>query len=37
LRRTLDRRPDLIEARGGVSDDDRRLLREFDLDRAADG
>jgi tRNA (guanine37-N1)-methyltransferase len=32
LRRTLDRRPDLIEARGGVSGDDRRLLAEFGLD-----
>ena len=32
LRRTLDRRPDLIDRRGGLTDDDRRLLREFDLD-----
>jgi tRNA (guanine37-N1)-methyltransferase len=32
LRRTLDRRPDLIEARGGLSGDDRRLLAEFGLD-----
>jgi tRNA (guanine37-N1)-methyltransferase len=31
LRRTLDRRPDLITARGGLSDDDRRVLAEFDL------
>ena len=31
LRRTIDRRPDLIEARGGLSDDDRRLLEEFAL------
>ena len=31
LRRTLDRRPDLIAARGGLSDDDRRLLEEFGL------
>lgn len=31
LKRTLDRRPDLIEARGGLSDDDTRLLDEFDL------
>jgi tRNA (guanine37-N1)-methyltransferase len=36
LRRTLDRRPDLIEARGGMSEDDRRLLREFDLDAPAE-
>ena len=32
LRRTLDARPDLIEARGGLSDADRAALREFDLD-----
>ena len=32
LRRTLDRRPDLIEARGGLSGEDRRLLAEFGLD-----
>jgi tRNA (guanine37-N1)-methyltransferase len=31
LRRTIDRRPDLIEARGGLSDADRRLLEEFGL------
>lgn len=31
LRRTLDRRPDLIEARGGLDDADRRLLEEFGL------
>ena len=31
LRRTLDRRPDLIAARGGLSDSDRRLLAEFGL------
>ncbi len=30
LRRTLQRRPDLIEARGGLSDADRALLAEFD-------
>jgi tRNA (guanine37-N1)-methyltransferase len=29
LRRTLDRRPDLIDARGGLSDDERHLLDEF--------
>lgn len=32
LRRTLDRRPDLIAARGGIDDADRRLLAEFGLD-----
>jgi tRNA (guanine37-N1)-methyltransferase len=32
LARTRLRRPDLIEARGGVTDDEFRLLREFDLD-----
>jgi len=32
LRRTLDRRPDLIAARGGLSADERRLLAEFGLD-----
>jgi tRNA (guanine37-N1)-methyltransferase len=32
LRRTLDRRPDLIESRGGIGDADRRLLAEFGLD-----
>ncbi len=31
LRRTLDRRPDLIAARGGLSEHDRRLLDEFGL------
>jgi tRNA (guanine37-N1)-methyltransferase len=31
LARTRAARPDLIEARGGLSDDDRRLLAEFDL------
>ena len=29
LHRTVRYRPDLIEARGGLSDDDRRLLEEF--------
>ena len=29
LHHTLERRPDLISARGGLSDDDRRLLDEF--------
>ena len=31
LARTLARRPDLIEARGGLSDDDRAVLSEFGL------
>jgi tRNA (guanine37-N1)-methyltransferase len=30
LRRTIQRRPDLIEARGGLSDEDLRLMAEFD-------
>lgn len=29
LRRTMEHRPDLIEARGGLSDEDRSLLAEF--------
>jgi tRNA (guanine37-N1)-methyltransferase len=29
LRRTLERRPDLIEARGGLSTEERRLLDEL--------
>ncbi len=32
LRRTIDRRPDLIGNRGGIGPDDRKLLAEFDLD-----
>jgi tRNA (guanine37-N1)-methyltransferase len=32
LRRTLDRRPDLVEARGGLGAAERDLLVEFDLD-----
>jgi tRNA (guanine37-N1)-methyltransferase len=32
LRRTIDRRPDLVEARGGLSAAERDLLVEFDLD-----
>lgn len=32
LARTLERRPDLIDARGGLSDSDRAVLAEFDLD-----
>lgn len=31
LRRTIDRRPDLVERRGGVSEGDLRLLEEFGL------
>ena len=31
LRRTIERRPDLIDARGGLSSDDQKLLDEFDL------
>jgi len=31
LARTLARRPDLIEARGGLTDDDRAVLSEFGL------
>jgi tRNA (guanine37-N1)-methyltransferase len=32
LARTIRDRPDLIEARGGLSEHDQKLLREFDLD-----
>ena len=32
LARTVDRRPDLVAARGGLSDEDRALLREFGLE-----
>jgi tRNA (guanine37-N1)-methyltransferase len=32
LRRTIARRPDLIEARGGLSDEERRLLEELGTD-----
>lgn len=32
LARTLEVRPDLVERRGGLSDDDRRLLAEFGFD-----
>lgn len=34
LARTLERRPDLIEARGGLTDDDRALMAEFGIDPA---
>ncbi|MBX3314872.1 MAG: tRNA (guanosine(37)-N1)-methyltransferase TrmD [Actinobacteria bacterium] len=36
LARTVARRPDLIEARGGLTDDDRALLAEFDLQAPTD-
>jgi tRNA (guanine37-N1)-methyltransferase len=35
LARTIDRRPDLIAARGGLDDGDRALLAEFGLDSPA--
>ncbi len=31
LARTLERRPDLVEARGGLTAEDRRVLEEFGL------
>ena len=31
LKRTLERRPDLIDARGGLTDDEKKLLDELDL------
>ena len=34
LARTIERRPDLIEARGGLSDEERELLIEHGLDAA---
>lgn len=37
LQRTVDRRPDLIERRGGLGEDDRGLLREFGLPGGVDG
>ena len=37
LARTIRRRPDLIEERGGLSRDDRLLLDEFGLDSAGEG
>jgi tRNA (guanine37-N1)-methyltransferase len=37
LRRTLDRRPDLIESRGGVTAEERSLLTEFGLDDERSG
>jgi tRNA (guanine37-N1)-methyltransferase len=35
LARTLKRRPDLIAARGGLSDDDRALLAKWGLDEVS--
>jgi tRNA (guanine37-N1)-methyltransferase len=32
LARTLEHRPDLLEARGGLTEEDRRLLAEFGID-----
>lgn len=32
LARTIARRPDLIEARGGITDEERELLRRWELD-----
>ena len=34
LARTIERRPDLIEARGGLSDEERKLLADHGLDAA---
>jgi len=34
LARTIERRPDLIEARGGLSDEERELLAAHGLDPA---
>ena len=31
LKRTLERRPDLIDARGGLTDDEKKLLDELDI------
>ena len=36
LARTVQRRPDLIEARGGLSDEERKLLADHGLDAATD-
>jgi tRNA (guanine37-N1)-methyltransferase len=36
LRRTAERRPDLIEARGGFSEAEAHLMREFGLEPAHD-
>jgi tRNA (guanine37-N1)-methyltransferase len=37
LARTIDRRPDLIEARGGLTELDRELLAEHGLLHGRDG
>ena len=37
LARTMERRPDLMEARGGLSDPERGLLSEFGLDPGSGG
>ena len=37
LARTRDRRPDLLEQRGGLTDDERSLLVEFGLDEPGSG
>ncbi len=37
LRRTAERRPDLIEARGGLDDEERRLLERWPAPGAEDG
>ena len=37
LHRTVERRPDLVEARGGLTDDDRRLLAELEATDGAGG
>jgi tRNA (guanine37-N1)-methyltransferase len=36
LVRTIERRPDLVAARGGLTDEDRSLLAEFGLDDRVD-
>lgn len=37
LRRTIERRPDLVEARGGLSEDEVRLLREHGYPESSPG
>ena len=37
LARTIERRPDLIEARGGLSDEERKLLEDHGLDAGGGG
>jgi tRNA (guanine37-N1)-methyltransferase len=36
LRRTLERRPDLVDSRGGLSDEERRLLEELGAEEAGE-